>query len=82
MLPLELPLEVGDALLVPRQYEHAPQTLQLLAELRSRLQSLAGAAPELVVLDGVPRFQERCHPSDQYIRGLEDMTNASLQRGC
>ena len=29
-----------------------------------------------------PRFQERCHPSDQYIRGLEDMTNASLQRGC
>ena len=57
MLPLELPLEVGDALLVPRQYEHAPQTLQLLAELRSRLQSLAGAAPELVVLDGVE------HPS-------------------
>ena len=28
-----------------------------------------------------PRFQESCHPSDQYIRGLEDMTNASLQRG-
>ena len=24
-----------------------------------------------------PRFQESCHPSDQYIRGLEDMTNAS-----
>jgi hypothetical protein len=29
----------------------------------------------------IPRFQESCHPSDQYIRGLEDMTNASLQRG-
>ena len=29
-----------------------------------------------------PRFQESCHPSDQYTRGLEDMTNASLQRGC
>ena len=29
-----------------------------------------------------PRFQERCHPFDQYTRGLEDMTNASLQRGC
>jgi len=28
-----------------------------------------------------PRFQERCHPSDQYIRELEDMTNASIQRG-
>ena len=29
-----------------------------------------------------PRFQERCHPFDPSIRGLEDMTNASLQRGC
>jgi hypothetical protein len=29
----------------------------------------------------LPRFQERCHPSRQYTRGLEDMTNASLQRG-
>jgi len=29
-----------------------------------------------------PRFQERCHPFDQYTRGLEDRTNASLQRGC
>ena len=29
-----------------------------------------------------PRFQESCHPCDQYTRGLEDMTNASLQRGC
>jgi len=28
-----------------------------------------------------PRFQESCHPSDQYTRGLEDMSNASLQRG-
>ncbi len=31
--------------------------------------------------DDRPRFQERCHPSRQYTRGLEDMTNASLQRG-
>jgi hypothetical protein len=30
-------------------------------------------------LEGI--YKERCHPSDQYIRGLEDMTNASLQRG-
>ncbi len=28
-----------------------------------------------------PRFQERCHPSDPYTRGLEVMSNASLQRG-
>ena len=28
-----------------------------------------------------PRFQERCHPFDPSIRGLEGMTNASLQRG-
>jgi hypothetical protein len=28
-----------------------------------------------------PRVQERCHPSHPYTRGLEDMTNASLQRG-
>ena len=27
------------------------------------------------------RFQERCHPCDQSTRGLEGMTNASLQRG-
>ena len=27
-----------------------------------------------------PRFQEICHPSDQYNRGFEDMSNASLQR--
>jgi hypothetical protein len=29
----------------------------------------------------LPRFQERCHPFRPYTRGLEDMTNASLQRG-
>jgi hypothetical protein len=27
-----------------------------------------------------PRFQESYHPCVQYTRGLEDMTNASLQR--
>jgi len=63
VLPLELPLEVGDALLVPRQYEHAPQALQLLAELRSRLESLAGSAPAMVVLDGFEH--PSAAPSDQ-----------------
>ena len=33
-------------------------------------------------IDGTPRFQESCHPFDLYTRGLEDMINASLQRGC
>ncbi len=28
-----------------------------------------------------PRFQESCHPFDPSIRGLEDMSNAALQRG-
>ena len=63
VLPLGLPLEVGDALLVPRQYERAPQTLQLLAEIRLRLESLAGAAPGLVVLDGFEH--PSAAPSDQ-----------------
>jgi hypothetical protein len=63
VLPLELPLEVGDALLVPRQYERAPPTLQLLAQLRLRLESLAGAAPGLVVLDGFEHSSAA--PSDQ-----------------
>lgn len=53
VLPLELPFLVSDALLVPRQYEHAPQTLQLLADLRRRLELLASSAPDMVLLDGV-----------------------------
>jgi transposase-like protein len=31
--------------------------------------------------NGYPRFQESCHPFDLTTRGLEDMINASLQRG-
>jgi len=46
------------------------------------LESLASQGVELVTLRCTPRFQERCHPSHPYTRGLEDMTNASLQRGC
>ena len=51
-LHLQLPLQVGDALLVPRQYERAPKTLQLLADLRRRLQLLASSAPDMELLDG------------------------------
>jgi hypothetical protein len=29
----------------------------------------------------LPKFHESCHPSDLNTRGLEDMTNATLQRG-
>jgi hypothetical protein len=39
------------------------------------------AASSFTYALATPRFQESCHPSHSYIRGLEDMTNASLQRG-
>ena len=52
MLPLQLSLQVGDAWLVPRQYERAPQTLQLLADLRRRLKLLASSAQDMELLDG------------------------------
>jgi hypothetical protein len=52
VLPLQLSLQVGDAWLVPRQYERAPQTLQLLADLRRRLKLLASSAPDMELLDG------------------------------
>ena len=45
------------------------------AKLRRRLREIAAEHIRC------PRFQERCHPSRQYIRGHEDMSNASLQRG-
>jgi hypothetical protein len=35
-----------------------------------------------VSMEAIPRFQERCQPFDLYTRGLEDMNNAALQRGC
>ena len=41
---------------------------------------LLGEACEVVYQD--PRFQERCHPFEPSIRGLEDMTNAPIMRGC
>lgn len=63
VLPLQLPLEVGDVLLVPRHYERAPQTLQLLADLRLRLESLASSATGMVVLDGCEH--PSATPSDQ-----------------
>ena len=40
---------------------------------------LGGLIPD-VTIPCPPRFQESCHPCDQYTRRLEDMTNASLQR--
>ena len=48
-----------------------------LTAARGKLKGVENANADLV-----PRFQERCHPFDPSIRGLEDMTNASLQRGC
>jgi hypothetical protein len=49
-------------------------------ELLAKVKELGDVSKSELVRE-CPRFQESCHPSDQYIRGLEDMTNASLQRG-
>ena len=53
-LPLRLPIDVGDALVVPRVYRHATPTTQLLSLLLSRLKKLATgntALSDLIVLD-------------------------------
>lgn len=49
VLPLRLPLEVGDTLLLPRAHLHYPQARQLLADLQLRLRQLAHHLPEVVL---------------------------------
>ena len=56
-LPLRLPVEVGDALVVARAFIDYPQTHQLAAFLRTRLRSLAATTPELVILEPADRGQ-------------------------
>jgi hypothetical protein len=63
-----------------------PPPAQVPNATGDQLKSLIMGLPEdqipgLDVSRERPRFQERCHPFDPSIRGLEDMTNASLQRG-
>ncbi len=47
-LPLQLPLQVGDNLVVKREYASHPRLLQLLATLRERLRPWLAANPELI----------------------------------
>lgn len=48
-LPLQLPLESGEALVLRREWQHHPQTQALLALLRQRLKPWAEQHPELVL---------------------------------
>jgi hypothetical protein len=50
-LPLELPMVVGDALLIRREFSDSPQTHDLAAQLRQRLRKLALTTPDVVVLE-------------------------------
>ena len=51
-LPLRLPIEVGDALVVRREFTHYPQIQGLAGYLRNRLTELALTTPDLTVLTG------------------------------
>lgn len=50
-LPLRLPVSVGDALVVGREFVHTPQVKLLTTLLRRRLTALAATVAEVVVLD-------------------------------
>ena len=53
ILPLKLPVEVGDALVVRREFSEFPQIQGLIDLLRTRLQERAKTTPNLWVLEGV-----------------------------
>jgi IS5 family transposase len=65
-----------------------PLATMLWLHLLQQWYSLSDPAMEEALIEvltmsrfgGIPRFQERCHPSRLYTRGLEDMSNASLQQ--
>jgi hypothetical protein len=50
-LPLQLPVEVGDALVVAREWVDTPQTQDLISHLRTRLGTLAKATWGVEVLN-------------------------------
>jgi len=50
ILPIEIPLTVGDSLVVPRRFAEHPRFLALVAHLRQRLVEMAPAYPELEIL--------------------------------
>ena len=49
ILPLKIPLEVGDSLVVRRDYAAHPRLLKLLAHLRNRAQELANQYPDVSI---------------------------------
>jgi hypothetical protein len=53
ILPLNLPVEVGDALVVRREFSEFPQIQGLIDLLRNRLSERAKITPNLWVLEGV-----------------------------
>ena len=53
-LPLQVPVEVGDALVVAREWVDTPQTQDLISLLRTRLETLAKATWGVEVLNGSP----------------------------
>lgn len=50
-LPLRLPVHVGDALVVPRDFVHSPQVSLLASFLRKRIAALATGRDDVVILD-------------------------------
>ena len=48
-LPLDLPLDSGESLVVRREFGQHPHTLALAAELHRRLEPFAAAAPEITL---------------------------------
>ena len=50
ILPIEIPLTVGDSVVVPRRFANHPRFLALLEHLRARLESMRSAYPELEIL--------------------------------
>ncbi len=84
-----LPIRITAPTLEELQHEAREALIEHLGPahctVRVRVRRGPGAAVSSIRTVGrpaAPRFQERCHPSHPYTRGLEDMTNASLQRGC
>lgn len=51
VLPIQIPLEVGDSLIVRRDYAKHPRLLKLLGYLRFRAAKLAQQYPEVVIPD-------------------------------
>lgn len=61
-LPLRLPVQVGDALVVGKEFVHTPQVKLLAALLRRRIATVAADMDEVLVLD---------HPTAGFLAGCE-----------